>query len=170
MTAQDPARPDARAAGSRRACHRLRSQVLSEKRDHAADEMTQRNWAEGLSRDPSGSMRSEISNAMVGLKKQFYGKGPTSVKTYINDHYVFCVMKGGLTRNEETLLEAGEAELVRSYRLRFQEAMAGPTTESVERITGRRVLTYHSQIVFDPEHAVEFFVLDEAPSASVEKT
>ena len=144
--------------------------VLSDPRDHAADQMTQRDWAEGLSRDPSGSMRSEISNAMVGLKKQFYGKGPTSVKTYINDHYVFCVMKGGLTRNEETLLAAGEAELVRSYRLRFQEAMAGPTTESVERITGRRVLTYHSQIVFDPEHAVEFFVLDEAPGASVEKT
>ena len=41
--------------------------------------------------------------------------------------------------------------------------MAGPTTESVERITGCRVLTYHSQIVFDPEHAVEFFVLDRPP-------
>ena len=76
-------------------------------------------------------------------------------------------MKGGLTRNEETLLAAGEADLVRSYRLRFQEAMAGPTTESVERITGRRVLTYHSQIVFDPEFAVEFFeILDEPPSGS----
>ena len=129
----------------------------------AAAELTDRDWARGISRDVGSSMLAEISNAMVGLKKRFYGKGPTSVKTYINDNYVFCVMKGGLTRNEVTLLEAGEAELVRSYRLRFQEAMAAPTTESIERITGRRVLTYHSQIVFDPEHAVEFFVLEERP-------
>ena len=55
---------------------------------------------------------------------------------------------------------------MRTYRLRFQEAMTGPTTESIERITGRKVLAYHSQIVFDPEHAVEFFVLDGPPSAS----
>jgi uncharacterized protein YbcI len=69
-------------------------------------------------------------------------------------------MKGGLTRNELTLIEKGEEMLVRQYRLRFQEAMADATTEAVERITGRRVVGYHSQIVFDPEHAVEFFVLD----------
>ncbi len=75
-------------------------------------------------------MRQDVSNAMVGLMKEFYGKGPTDAKTYINDNYIFCVMKGGLTRNEETLLDKGEAELVRTYRLRFQEAMAGPMTES----------------------------------------
>jgi uncharacterized protein YbcI len=109
------------------------------------------------------SIRQEISNAMVGLMKEFYGKGPTEAKTYINDQYIFCVMKGGLTRNEQTLLDRGEEMLVRQYRLRFQEAMADVTTESIERITGRRVLAYHSQIVFDPEHAVEFFVLDQAP-------
>ena len=74
---------------------------------------------------------------------EFYGKGPTEAKTYFNDNYVFCVMKGGLTRNEETLIARGEEMLVRQYRLRFQEAMAGPTTESIERVTGCRVLTYH---------------------------
>jgi uncharacterized protein YbcI len=150
------------------------SRTMSEERhigkDQAADRLTEGDWSRGTSRDPGGSMLADISNAMVGLKKQFYGKGPTSVKTYINDNYVFCVMRGGLTRNEETLLEAGEADLVRSYRLRFQEAMAGATTESIQRITGRRVLSYHSQIVFDPEHAVEFFVLDEVPNDPPEES
>ncbi len=128
-----------------------------------ADRLTEPDWSPGVRMDSSPSMHARIANAMVGLKKQFYGKGPTQAKTYINDEYVFCVMKGGLTRNEETLIERGEAELVRTYRLRFQEAMAGPTTEAIERLTGRKVLAYHSQIVFDPEHAVEFFVLDEPP-------
>ena len=68
---------------------------------------------------PTGSVRSEISTAMVRIKRQFYGRGPTKAKTYLNDDYVFCVMEGGLTTNEETLLEAGEEDLVRSYRLRF---------------------------------------------------
>jgi uncharacterized protein YbcI len=105
----------------------------------------------------------EISNAMVGLKKEFYGKGPTKAKTYINDNYVLCVLQGGLTRNEETLLAAGEEQLVREYRLRFQEAMADATTAAIEGLTGRKVLGYHSQIVFAPEYGFEIFVLDEAP-------
>jgi hypothetical protein len=41
--------------------------------------------------------------------------------------------------------------------------MTGPTTESIERITGRRVIGYHSQIVFDPEFGFEIFVLDAPP-------
>ena len=109
------------------------------------------------------SINAEISNAMVGLKKEFYGRGPTKAKTYINDNYVFCVLQGGLTRNEETLLAAGHEDLVRQYRLKFQEAMAAPTIEAVERLTGRKVMGYHSQIVFNPEHAIEMFVLDAAP-------
>ena len=113
--------------------------------------------------ESSGSIRAALANAMVGLKKEFYGRGPTKAKTYINDNYVFCVLEGGLTRNEETLLAAGEADLVRSYRLRFQEVMAGPTTEAIERITGRKVIGYHSQIVFDPEYGFEIFVLDAPP-------
>ena len=109
------------------------------------------------------NVRAAISNAMVGLKKEYYGKGPTKAKTYINDNYVFCVLEGGLTRNELTLLAAGEADLVRRYRLSFQEAVATQARTAVEQVTGRRVIGYHSQIVFDPERAFEIFVLDEAP-------
>jgi uncharacterized protein YbcI len=115
---------------------------------------------------PGHTIRSEISNAMVGLKKEFYGKGPTKAKTFLNDNYVFCVMEGGLTRNEETLIGRGHEDLVRNYRLRFQEAMEEPTVEAIERITGRKVIGYHSQIVFDPERAFEIFVLDRPPGAS----
>src|SRR5918994_3512428 len=81
---------------------------------------------EGIVRnaDDGGSMRLAISNALVAVKKQLYGKGPVKAKTYINDNYVFAVLEGGLTRNEETLLAAGEHRLVRDYRLRFQEVVA----------------------------------------------
>jgi uncharacterized protein YbcI len=106
------------------------------------------------------SLLGRISHAMVGMKKDFYGKGPTKAKTFINDEYVFVVMEGGLTRNEEVLLAAGQHELVRAYRLRFQEAMTNTTIAAVEEILGRKVLTYHSQLLFHPERAIEIFVLD----------
>src|SRR3954447_2321634 len=93
--------------------------------------------------DRGGNLRLAISNALVGVKKNLYGKGPVKAKTYINDNYIFSVLEGGLTRNEETLLEAGEQRLVREYRLRFQEAVAKTITTAIEEATGRKVLAYH---------------------------
>jgi uncharacterized protein YbcI len=108
---------------------------------------------------PPGSLRAALANAMVGLKKRHYGRGPEAAKAYIEDDYVFVVLEGGLTRNEETLLAAGREDLVRQYRLAFQEVVGETATNAVEELTGRRVIGYHSQIVFDPARAFEIFVL-----------
>ncbi len=131
--------------------------------ESAASELIEPDWTKDVETGTTSGLRSEISNAMVGLKKRFYGKGPTKAKTYINDNYILCVLQGGLTRNEETLIEAGEDMLVRQFRLRFQEVMADATTESIERLTGRTVINYHSQITFHPDYAFEIFVLDQPP-------
>jgi len=116
------------------------------------------------SRDGAGDIRRDISNAMVSLKKEFYGKGPVKAKTYLNDNYVFCAMEGGLTRNEETLLAVGDDDVVRQYRLHFQAAVTESATGAIEKITGQKVIGYHSQIVFRPTRVFEIFVLD-APAA-----
>ena len=133
--------------------------------DHAGAKETllQEDWLRDARAEPAGSLRAAISNAMVGLKKAYYGKGPVKAKTYINDNIIFCVLQGGLTRNEETLLSVGEEGLIRQFRLRFQEAMTTPTTKAVEELTGRNVLAYNSQIVFHPDHSFEIFVLDGPP-------
>jgi uncharacterized protein YbcI len=110
--------------------------------------------------EPGGSVRAALANAMVGMKKQYYGRGPTAAKAWILDDYVFVAMEGGLTRNEETLLADGKHDLVRGYRLSFQETMAPTTMAAVAEITGRTVLTYHSQIVFEPTRTFEIFVLE----------
>jgi uncharacterized protein YbcI len=68
-----------------------------------------------------------------------------------------------LTRNEETLLADGKHNLVRSYRLSFQETIGPKVMAAVTELVGRDVLTYHSQIVFDPPRTFEIFVL--APQA-----
>lgn len=113
-----------------------------------------------LPHEPEGSLRSALANAMVGMKKQFYGRGPTAAKAWILDDYVFVALEGGLTRNEETMLADGKEDTVRQYRLSFQETMTETVTAAVAELTGRRVLTYHSQIVFGPTRTFEIFVLE----------
>jgi uncharacterized protein YbcI len=110
--------------------------------------------------EAGGSVRTAVANAMVGMKKKFYGRGPTAAKAWILDDYVFVAMEGGLTRNEETLLADGKGDMVRTYRLSFQETVGDTVMTAVSELLGRRVLTYHSQIVFDPPRTFEIFVLE----------
>jgi len=100
---------------------------------------------------------------MVTIMKQYFGKGPTNARTFINERFVFCVMEGGLSRSDETLLSAGEDAAVRSYRLSFQEAITAVICRAVADITRRAVVGYHSQVILDPPHVIEIFILDEPP-------
>lgn len=119
--------------------------------------------ADTAAHDPHGAMRAAVSTGIVQALARLYGRGPTRAKTYFNDDYVFCVLEGGLTASEEQLVAAGEGRLVRKYRLRFQEVVSDEITSVVEQATGRRVLTYHSQVVFDPARLFEVFMLDGPP-------
>jgi uncharacterized protein YbcI len=107
-----------------------------------------------------GAMRTAISNAIVGLLKRYWGRGPTGAKTYLCDDYVFVALEGGLMRNETTLLESGQEDMVRQYRLVFQAAVREPLVAAVEEIVGRRVIGYQSQVIFDPPRAFEILVLE----------
>lgn len=108
------------------------------------------------------SVPARVSHTVVRAIKDLYGRGPTHARTYLCDEYVFCVMSGGLTRDEETMLRGGQHEAVRDYRLRFQSVIAPELIRRVEDVLGRKVINYHSQVLFDPDLLVEIFVLDPA--------
>lgn len=110
--------------------------------------------------DAERSIKADVAKAMVGLHKKYYGKGPERAKTYLLDDYVLVVMEGGLTQNEETLIAAGKESLVRAYRLEFQATMAPTALNALTEILGRKVLDYHSQIVFHPPRIFEILVLE----------
>lgn len=114
----------------------------------------------------SGETLAAISNEMVRLKAQYFGKGAVEAKSYLNDNFLFCVLKGGLTKVEHTLLQANRYELVREVRLTFQNEMEEKFREAVERLTGRKVVGYQSQIIFDPDYGIEIFIL-EAPEKAI---
>jgi uncharacterized protein YbcI len=110
-----------------------------------------------------GSQLAEVSNAVVHIFRECYGRGPTKAKSYMFDNYVVCVLEDILTTVEETLVKNGESGLVRRVRLTFQEQVSDRFTDAVGEILGREVLTYHSQVTFDPPMGFEFFVLKPEP-------
>lgn len=109
-----------------------------------------------------GIVLAEVTRGMVALHRRFYGKGPTKAKTYAVNDTVICVLEGGFTRVERTLIDNHDVDAVLEVRRSFQEAMEGEFTEVVEQALGRKVIAYMSQIHADPDLAVELFVLEPA--------
>jgi uncharacterized protein YbcI len=106
-----------------------------------------------------GATRSAISNAVVRLMTDLYGKGAARTRTFIADEHVFCAMEGVLTTVERTLVEAGETDLVRELRVRFGEMVRPVVAAEVARLLGRQVVAMESQLVFDPDTLFLIFVL-----------
>ena len=107
----------------------------------------------------SGEQLSAITREIVRLKAEHYGRGPTQGKSYLCDEVLFCVLRDGLTAVEQNLCEHGDHELVRRIRTRFQNNNRRLFEGVVERVTGYRVLTYQSQVLFDPDNIIEVFFL-----------
>jgi uncharacterized protein YbcI len=107
-----------------------------------------------------GEMLAQISTGLVQLHSRYYGKGPTKAKTHMVDDAVICILRGGFTTVERTLLDTGEVESVYQMRRSFQQAMEGDFRRIVEEATGRKVIAYMSSIHVEPDLAVELFVLE----------
>jgi uncharacterized protein YbcI len=107
-----------------------------------------------------GDARRELARGMVHLHKEFYGKGPTHAKSYINDDMIVILMRGGFTRVEQTLLEGGQGEAVIQQRIAFQEVMRPRFEQLIWEITGRTVVAFMSGSHQDPDVLAETFILD----------
>jgi uncharacterized protein YbcI len=107
----------------------------------------------------SGDVRTAISDGLVALLKDYYGRGPEKTKTYVTDDLVVCLLRGGFTRVEQTLFEGGHGDEVIRQRMAFQNVMRARFEQVVEQATGRRVLGFMSGNHQDPDMICEVFVL-----------
>jgi uncharacterized protein YbcI len=116
---------------------------------------------DGTVRGPArGETLAQISTTLVQLHSRYYGKGPTKAKTHMVDDTVVCILRGGFTTVERTLIDTGEIESVYQMRRSFQQAMEDEFRRVIEDATGRNVIAYMSSIHVDPDLAVELFVLE----------
>ena len=91
-----------------------------------------------------GDVLTAISDGIVALMKEYYGRGPTRTKTYYKDDLVVCLMRGGFSRVEQTLLEGGRGFAVIQQRMEFQELMRERFAAMIEDATGRHLIGFMS--------------------------
>ncbi len=104
-------------------------------------------------------MLTAISDGMVALLKEFYGRGPTRTKSYYEDDLVVCVLRGGFSRVEQTLLDGGRGDAVIQQRMEFQEVMRDRFTGVIQDATGRPVIGFMSGNQQHPDMMCEVFIL-----------
>jgi uncharacterized protein YbcI len=109
--------------------------------------------------EPRGAMLLAISNAIVRVHKQYFGKGPTRARAYYDGDVVTCVLHDVYTRAEQTLLENGRRASVLRQRDELQDAVRDLFIKEIEQITGRTVIGFFSGNQADPDLSVEVFVL-----------
>ena len=107
-----------------------------------------------------GAVRSAVSQAVVRIHAERYGKGATQAKTYAWDNVIVTVLADVLTTAERTLVDVSREDAVRDVRQVFQHTMEDTFRRAVEEITGRKVRAFMSQIDPPSGYGVEVFILE----------
>ena len=103
----------------------------------------------------------EVSNEMVRIYKEQFGRGPTKVRTnYAGPDTIVCLLENTFTPAERNLQAMGEHQRLRDIRLLFQYAESSKFTVPIERVMGRRVTAFVSGIDTNADVACELFVLE----------
>jgi len=110
------------------------------------------------------SITMEISNAMVRLYKEIFGRGPTLARTHwAGPDALVAFLEDTLTPAERNLVGMGEHQRLRDTRMFLQYATIRQFCEPVEQITGRKVRSFLSSIDTEVEGlSIETFVLHPA--------
>lgn len=103
---------------------------------------------------------------MVALHRRYHHRKPVTAKSQMLGHDLLaCVMGGVYTDVEKTLIELQRTKLVQEARSAFQEAMQDSFVSEVERLSGRRVETFVSNSVVEPDLEIKLFFLSAAPDS-----
>jgi uncharacterized protein YbcI len=113
--------------------------------------------------DPSEGHRLQaVSNAMVRLHKEQFGRGPTNARSYFaGPDTLVCTLEDALLPAERTMVEMGEHHRVRESRMFLQVASQEQFVGAVEELVSRKVRAFASAI--DPAPGVVFEIFSFEP-------
>jgi uncharacterized protein YbcI len=113
------------------------------------------------------SLLTAISNAMVTLHKEQFGRGPTSARSgFAGPDTLVCVLHNVLLPAERKMVEMGNQERVRESRIAFQAATYSDFVAAVEQILTRKVQAFASGVDPDADVVFETFYFEPSESGS----
>ena len=109
-----------------------------------------------------GQMEAQISAAIINFEKEYMGRGPKEIKTYIIKDMIFIRLKGVLTPAEEQLAKTDDgANLIKKIRVQLLESAKVLLNSIIREITGCTVLSLHSDISTKTGERIIVFTLNE---------
>ncbi|MBI5379888.1 MAG: DUF2294 domain-containing protein [Nitrospirae bacterium] len=107
-----------------------------------------------------GQVEAEISNALIRFEKDYMGRGPMETRTFIIEDMVLVRLKGVLTPAEQQLAKHPDgAELIKKVRANLLEQARELLTGVIERITGLKTVSLHTDISTKTGERVIIFML-----------
>ena len=111
-----------------------------------------------------GQIEAEISEALIKFEKEYMGRGPDETKTYLLDDMVVVRLQRVLTPAEKQLAKEDEStkgrELVKQIRTELLEKARPLLDETVFHITGRKVISLHTDISTVTGERIIIFTLE----------
>lgn len=109
-----------------------------------------------------GQVQDAITKQANTLYKDLLGTGPKNLKTYIVEDMVIVRINGKLLPFEQRLLEnKGGIEMVKDIRKALHEATTKNFSEGIEKITGKKVISSHSDVSTKSGEIIKVFILNE---------
>jgi uncharacterized protein YbcI len=119
----------------------------------------------------SREQRAAIGEAVVRLERQFYGRGPSSVRVSVTEETPVSIVAlsiDSLNAADRTLNERGRQDAV----LRHVESLNAATREdfvrAIEEIVGHAVTAYLAQIHPLTGYGVRVFLFDEGDQTEID--
>jgi uncharacterized protein YbcI len=108
----------------------------------------------------SGQTLAAVSNIIVKLHKEQFGRGPTHARSDFGGRdTLVCTLEDALLPAERAMVESGRTDRVRESRTDLQAATANLFIKAIEDILGRKVRAFASAIDPAPGVVFEIFAL-----------
>jgi uncharacterized protein YbcI len=109
-----------------------------------------------------GQLEDSISKAIIQFEKEFLGRGPEEVKTFILGDLILVRLKGILSPAEQHLASNHEGKmLVKQVRIQLIEKSRTMLEEIIHNLTHRAVISLHTDISTTTGERIFVFVLDD---------
>jgi uncharacterized protein YbcI len=108
-----------------------------------------------------GELNASIARAVVRIYRDICGRGPTKAQAIYRGNVVVVLLENVLTKAEQSLVTRGRSDEVLALRRELHDAMRDQLALVVGDLTECRILAVMGDAQFDPDVAVEVFVLDQ---------
>ncbi len=114
-----------------------------------------------------GELETEVSIAVIRFKRDYMGRGPQEVRTFLVEDMALVRLKGVLTPAEQRLAQVEDPhrgrDLIKQLRVELIEHGREILEEAIQGILGVRVLSLHTDISTRTGESVIVFTLSDDP-------